>query len=101
MVKQINWMSKKVIWIVVALLILALILVLGYVLTQSSVKQAAKAVDNSKSNSEMANPASVFCEQNGGMLDIRTAADGSQIGYCKKSGKECEEWALYRGECVL
>jgi len=48
----------------------------------------------------IANPASVYCENNSGTLEIRTAADGGQVGYCKFSnGKECEEWAFYRGEC--
>jgi putative hemolysin len=50
--------------------------------------------------SQMANPASVNCEQNGGTLDIRTGADGGQTGYCKFSdGSECEEWQYFRGEC--
>jgi putative hemolysin len=28
------------------------------------------------------NPASVFCEEQGGTVDVRTAEDGSQTGYC-------------------
>ncbi len=49
---------------------------------------------------EMANPASVYCEQNGGKLDIRTAVDGSQSGACMfPDGSECDEWAYFRGEC--
>jgi putative hemolysin len=51
-------------------------------------------------NTQIANPASKFCIDNGGTLDIRTAADGSQVGYCKIADKECEEWALFRGECT-
>ena len=48
----------------------------------------------------MANPASICCEQQGGQVDIRTAADGSQSGFCLFSdGSECDEWAFYRGEC--
>jgi len=51
-------------------------------------------------NANMPNPASVYCEQNGGKLDIRTAADGSQSGVCVfANGSECDEWAYYRGEC--
>ncbi len=49
---------------------------------------------------QMANPASVYCEKQGYRLEIRTAGDGSQTGYCIfKDGTECEEWAYYRGEC--
>src|SRR4030042_26964 len=46
------------------------------------------------------NPASVFCEQQGYKLEIRTAADGSQSGVCVfPDGSECDEWAYFRGEC--
>ena len=51
---------------------------------------------------DMPNPASVYCEQQGYRLEIRTAADGSQSGYCIfPDGSECEEWAYFRGECSL
>jgi hypothetical protein len=48
----------------------------------------------------MPNPASVYCEQNGNTLEIRTADDGSQYGICVfPDGSPCDEWAYYRGEC--
>jgi putative hemolysin len=48
----------------------------------------------------MPNPASVYCEQNGNKLEIRTAADGSQNGICVfPDGSTCDEWTYYRGEC--
>ena len=48
----------------------------------------------------MANPASVYCEEQGYRVEIRTAADGSQTGYCIfPDGSECDEWAYFRGEC--
>jgi len=48
----------------------------------------------------MPNPASVYCEQNGNTLEIRTAADGSQSGECVfPEGSTCDEGAYYRGEC--
>jgi putative hemolysin len=48
----------------------------------------------------MPNPASVYCEQNGNKLEIRTANDGSQSGVCIfPDGSTCDEWAYYRGEC--
>lgn len=51
-------------------------------------------------NAGVANPASVYCEKNGGTLKIKTAADGGQTGYCTlKSGEECEEWSYMRGTC--
>lgn len=46
------------------------------------------------------NPASVYCEEQGGILEIRTGASGDQTGYCLfTDGSECEEWAYFRGEC--
>ena len=51
-------------------------------------------------NANIPNPASVFCEENGGTLEIRTAEDGSQTGVCVfPDGSECDEWSFYRGEC--
>ncbi len=46
------------------------------------------------------NPASVFCEKSGGRLDLRASVDGGQAGICVfPNGKECDEWAYFRGEC--
>jgi len=51
--------------------------------------------------SQIANPASVYCEEQGGTSEIRTNEDGSQTGFCIFSdGSECEEWEFYRGECT-
>jgi putative hemolysin len=48
---------------------------------------------------QLANPASVYCEKNGGTLEIRDDVDG-QVGICVfPDGSECDEWAFYRGEC--
>jgi len=50
--------------------------------------------------SGIANPAAVYCEQNGNTLEIHTAADGSQSGVCIfPDGSTCDEWAYFRGEC--
>ena len=50
--------------------------------------------------SQLANPASVYCESLGYALEIRDAAAG-QEGYCIfPNGRECDEWALFRGECT-
>jgi putative hemolysin len=46
------------------------------------------------------NPASVFCEEQGYKLELRTDASGT-TGYCIfPDGSECEEWAFFRGECA-
>jgi putative hemolysin len=47
----------------------------------------------------MANPASVFCEEQGYSLEMREEAGGT-AGYCTfPDGTECEEWAFFREEC--
>ncbi len=52
-------------------------------------------------NAGIANPASVYCEANGGKLEIRIdSVSGGQIGICVFSDNSaCEEWRLFRKEC--
>ena len=46
------------------------------------------------------NPASVYCEENGGILELRTDASGAVAGVCIfPDGSECDEWAYFRQEC--
>ena len=52
------------------------------------------------SPSGIPNPASKYCVDQGGKLEIRDEA-GGQVGYCVfQDGSECDEWALFRGECA-
>ena len=46
-------------------------------------------------NAEMANPASVYCEENGGTLQIE---DGAWLCLFD-DGSYCEEWSYFREEC--
>ncbi len=56
--------------------------------------------DSLSGNANLPNPASVYCEEQGYTLEIRTAEDGSQSGFCLfPDGSECDEWAFFRGEC--
>src|SRR5574340_257437 len=53
-----------------------------------------------KPQPNIANPAAVYCEEQGNRLEIRTKQDGSQEGICIfPDGSECEEWSYLRGEC--
>ena len=46
----------------------------------------------------LANPASVYCVEQGGTLETRTEA-GGEAGYCRlPDGRVVEEWALFRAE---
>jgi putative hemolysin len=50
----------------------------------------------------LANPASENCIAKGGELRIETAGGGGQYGVCLfEDNRQCEEWALLRGECPV
>lgn len=50
----------------------------------------------------LANPASVNCVEKGGIVEMREDVAGGQYGMCVFSdGKQCEEWAMFRGECPV
>ncbi len=49
---------------------------------------------------ELANPATVYCKEQGYEWELRTGTDGGQQGVCLfPDGSECDEWAYFRGEC--
>lgn len=50
---------------------------------------------NKSENAEVANPASVYCEENGGTLLLQ---DGEWLCIFD-DGTYCEEWSYYRDEC--
>jgi len=48
---------------------------------------------------DLPNPASVYCEEQGYKLEMRTDENGT-YGVCIfPDGSECEEWSYFRGEC--
>lgn len=60
------------------------------------------AVPTATTQPEIANPASQNCIDQGGTLSITTRGDGGQYGICYfEDNRQCEEWALYRGECPV
>lgn len=68
------------------LLLLLIVILISGCITQN----------NTKDNEKLPNPASVYCEEQGGTLEIRTNPDGSQTGYCIfPDGSECEEWIYF------
>ena len=67
---------------------------------QTHIKKFNDIKNLNDNRNQMANPASIYCVERKGKLEIRTNEDGSQTGYCKfDDGKECEEWAFFRKEC--
>ena len=60
----------------------------------------AASCSSTSEPAQMANPASVYCGEQGGEVDIRQDGDGGEVGYCQfDDGSECEEWAFFRGDC--
>jgi putative hemolysin len=53
-----------------------------------------------KGATNVANPASMYCEQHGGTVDLRQDASGGVTGVCVFPDKtECDAWAYYRDQC--
>ncbi len=59
---------------------------------------ATPTIDQTK----LANPASKYCIQQGGKLEMRKDEQGNEYGVCIfDDGSECDEWAFFRGECGM
>jgi putative hemolysin/predicted secreted protein len=76
------------------LFILGMMLVL--LLAAGCTQQTTTPPVTTPASSQIANPASVYCGQMGGTLEIKTDATGGQYGMCSfGNGTSCEEWALF------
>ena len=61
-----------------------------------------KGVDKPDGKVGIANPASVNCIRKGGTLSIQKGGGGGEHGICIfGDNRQCEEWALFRGECPI
>lgn len=66
---------------------------------QQDANKQTQETDSKKEKVQMANPASVYCKENDGKLEIRKG-NGGESGFCIfPDGSECEEWAFFRKEC--
>ena len=67
------------------------------VLTLAGCGNSENPVDE---NVEIANPASVYCEEQGWTLDLQKDEEGNEYAFCMlPSGLICEEWAYFKWEC--
>lgn len=58
----------------------------------------ANTAENSQDVIGMANPASVYCTEQGGKSEIRKEENGD-VGYCHLSdGRVIEEWEFFRSQ---
>jgi putative hemolysin len=64
------------------------------------VMACGEAAEEPGDQSGLANPASAYCEEQGGTVEMRLDDTGGTYGVCVfPDGSECEEWAYFRGEC--
>ncbi len=83
-------MSYKAIF---ALLVLCMMAMPAYSLQQ------APSFENTFGGRGTANPAAVFCDDNGGKLSTRNGYAGEKTYCVFDDNTECEQWSFYRGEC--
>jgi len=110
LIKERNQEMKSVVKLLALSSIIGIVLISGCSrgIAQSAAGHPATDAlsDNSPPETEapqvgMANPAAVYCEEQGGDYDVRSDADGNQYGVCVfDDGSECDGWAFYRGECA-
>jgi hypothetical protein len=65
-------------------------------------KTEVKTMPLPANRTTIANPASVYCIDHGGTLSIQKRGDVGEYGICIfGEGRQCEEWAMMRGECPV
>jgi putative hemolysin len=80
----------------------AFILCITAVLTGCASATTPPPAPVTEPSSQIANPASENCLKQGGTLSIQKRGDGGEYGVCLfEDNRQCEEWALMRGECPL
>lgn len=66
---------------------------------KKSVTQPQKIIQENQESVGIANPASVYCKDNGGKSEIKNNEEG-QYGMCVfPDGSQCDEWKFFRKEC--
>jgi putative hemolysin len=94
-------MKMKSIWTIACTLTMLAACATPHALPTSVPTQVEVVIPTKTAQASLPNPASVYCEQQGNQLEIRTAPGGSQAGVCIfPNGSECDEWAYYRKECA-
>lgn len=73
--------------------------------TKMELQPSEETIPSENANADITtnqvNPASKYCEENDGVLEIVTIPDGSQFALCKFDQYACEEWTFYRGNCTV
>ena len=83
--------------VILGLCVLSGILITGC--TQQQIPEQTTTTAAPAATAGLASPASVYCAESGGTLEIKKDATGGEYGMCTfPNGTSCEEWALFNGE---
>lgn len=93
-------MSKKIIIVLLILILTVCLFILFRTIKSDKTTQTTQPNNTANTTTGIANPASVYCVEQGGRLSIRKDTSGGEYGVCVfKDGSECEEWKFFRKEC--
>ena len=82
----------------ITLLILGLVALIVFVSCTTSTTPTPQPPNGA----QLPNPASQNCEEQGGQVTFAQDPNGGTYGVCVfPDGKQCEEWAMFRGECPV
>lgn len=70
--------------------------------SKADTDRSSESATDEKHPSYLPNPASVNCVKKGGKVVIEKRGDGGEYGMCLfEDNRQCEEWALFRGNCPV
>lgn len=94
----------KKIWILITIALIMGVVVF-YLFQKDNFKNQVDErplVGNQTTTTQIANPASTNCTDQGGKLVINKRGDGGEYGLCYfDDNRACEEWAMFRGNCPV
>ena len=90
---------KKKNWLIIFIVVVAGLTAFSYSLIYRAPTTNAPVTNNQL---QVANAASINCTKVGGQLTMEKRGDGGVYGICFfEDNRQCEEWALLRGECPV
>jgi hypothetical protein len=92
--------NKKTLIVLLVLVVGVAVYLLIKPIIQGNLGNNSTKTTNKTNGIGVANPASIYCGEQGGRLSIRKDASGGEYGVCVfENGVECDEWKFFRGEC--
>jgi putative hemolysin len=93
--------SKKIFSLASLCVLVIILIVFSFYFMSLEKQKNTKQTNTKNTQTQMANPASNYCIENGGKSEIINNENG-QSGICVFSdGSQCDEWAFFRKECEM